>query len=65
MPTPEDQARENIDHLLTQAAWAVRNQNDANILAYRGVETQSHEQQKLEFNRGTLNEPQNVLSQPR
>ena len=37
MPTPEDKARENIDRLLTQAGWAVRNQNDANILAYRGV----------------------------
>jgi type I restriction enzyme, R subunit len=37
MPTPEDQARENIDPLLTQAGWAVRDQSDANILAYRGV----------------------------
>jgi type I restriction enzyme, R subunit len=37
MPTPEDKARENIDHLLTQAGWAVRDQNKANILAYRGV----------------------------
>ena len=37
MPTPEDKARENIDRLLTQAGWAVRNQSDANILAYRGV----------------------------
>lgn len=37
MLTPEDQARENIDHLQTQAGWAVRNQSDANILAYRGV----------------------------
>lgn len=37
MPTPADQARENIDYLLTQANWAVRKQNDANILAYRGV----------------------------
>lgn len=37
MPTPEDQARENIDRLLTQAGWAVRDQSDANILAYRGV----------------------------
>jgi len=24
MPTPEDKARENIDGLLTQAGWAVR-----------------------------------------
>ena len=37
MPTPKDQARENIAYLLTQAAWAVRNQNTANILAFRGV----------------------------
>jgi len=37
MPTPEDKARENIDRLLTQAGWAVRNQSDANILAYRGL----------------------------
>jgi len=32
MPTPEDQARENIDHLLTQGGWVVRNQSDASIL---------------------------------
>ena len=37
MPTPEDKARENIDRLLTQAGWAVRDQSEANILAYRGV----------------------------
>src|SRR5713226_3114430 len=37
MPTPEDKARENIDELLTKAGWAVRDQSDANILAYRGV----------------------------
>jgi type I restriction enzyme R subunit len=37
MPNPEDKARENIDRLLTQAGWAVRDQNDANILAYHGV----------------------------
>jgi type I restriction enzyme R subunit len=37
MASPEDKARENIDHLLTQAGWAVRDQSDANILAYRGV----------------------------
>jgi hypothetical protein len=37
MPNPEEQARENIDRLLSQAGWAVRNQSDANILAYRGV----------------------------
>jgi type I restriction enzyme, R subunit len=37
MPTPEDKARDNIDRLLAKAGWAVRDQNDANILAYRGV----------------------------
>src|SRR4029453_12999462 len=37
MPTPEDKAREHIDRLLTQAGWAVRDQSDANIAAYRGV----------------------------
>ena len=37
MPSPEDKARENIDRLLTQAGWAVRDQSDANILAYRGL----------------------------
>jgi len=37
MPTPEDQARENIDRLLTKAGWAVRDQSDANILTYRGL----------------------------
>jgi hypothetical protein len=31
MPNPEDKARENIDRLLTQADWAVRDQSDANI----------------------------------
>lgn len=37
MPTPEDKARENIDRLLTQAGWAVRDQSGANNLAYGGV----------------------------
>jgi hypothetical protein len=37
MPSPEEKARENIDRLLTQTGWAVRNQSDANILAYSGV----------------------------
>jgi|SRR5882724_8991468 len=37
MSTPEDQARENIDRLLTRSGWTVCNQSDANILAYRGV----------------------------
>jgi type I restriction enzyme, R subunit len=37
MPTPEDKARENIDRLLTQAGWAVRDQSDTNILACRDL----------------------------
>jgi type I restriction enzyme, R subunit len=37
MPNPEDNPRENIDRLLTQAGWAVRDQSDANISAHRGV----------------------------
>jgi type I restriction enzyme R subunit len=37
MTTPEDEARETIDRLLSQASWAVCNQGDANILANRGV----------------------------
>jgi len=37
MSNPEDKARENIDRLLSQAGWAVRDQSDANILPYRGV----------------------------
>ena len=37
MPNPEDKARENIDRLLTQTGWAVRDQSDANILVYWGV----------------------------
>lgn len=37
MPSPEDKARENIDRLLTQAGWVVRDQSAANTLTYRGV----------------------------
>ncbi len=37
MPSPEDQARENIDRMLTKSGWAVRGQNDAHISAYRGL----------------------------
>ena len=37
MPTPEEKVRENIDRLLTQGGWAVCNQNDAKLLAYRGL----------------------------
>jgi hypothetical protein len=32
MASPENQATVNIDRLLTQAGWAVRDQNDASIL---------------------------------
>jgi type I restriction enzyme R subunit len=35
MPTPEDQARENIDRMLAGAGWAVRNLREANISASR------------------------------
>jgi hypothetical protein len=37
MTQPENKARENIDRLLSQAGWAVRDQSAANILASRGV----------------------------
>lgn len=37
MPSPEDQARENIDRMLTKSGWAVRDQGDAHISAYRGL----------------------------
>ncbi len=37
MPTPEDQARENIDRRLTEAGWEVRNLSEANISASRGL----------------------------
>jgi len=37
MTEPEDQARENIDRMLTKSGWAVRDQNDAHISAYRGL----------------------------
>jgi len=37
MLTLEDKARQQIDRLFTQAGWAVRNQSDANVLAYRGM----------------------------
>jgi hypothetical protein len=32
MPSPEDNARENIDRLLALVEWAVREQNDGNTL---------------------------------
>ena len=37
MAQPEDKARENIDRMLTKSGWAVRDQNDAHISAYRGL----------------------------
>jgi type I restriction enzyme R subunit len=37
MPTPEDQARENIDRMLASAGWEVRNLSEANISASRGL----------------------------
>ena len=37
MVQPEDKARDNIDRMLTNSGWAVRDQNDAHISAYRGL----------------------------
>jgi hypothetical protein len=37
MSTLEDKARKNIDWLLYQAGWAIRDQNEANIMAHREV----------------------------
>jgi type I restriction enzyme R subunit len=37
MTSPEDQARENIDRMLADAGWEVRNISDANISASRGL----------------------------
>ncbi len=37
MPTPEDQARETIDALLTQAGWVIKDANQVNLTASRGV----------------------------
>ena len=37
MAQPEDQARENIDRILTKSEWAVRDQDDAHISAYQGL----------------------------
>ncbi len=37
MTSPEDKARENIDQMLAKAGWAVRDQLDAHISAYRGL----------------------------
>ncbi|MBI3001428.1 MAG: hypothetical protein HYY46_23685 [Deltaproteobacteria bacterium] len=37
MTEPEDQARENIDRMLTRSGWAMRDQGDAHISAYRAL----------------------------
>src|SRR5258706_10786432 len=37
MPTPEEQARKNIDLMLTASGWTVSDQKDADISAHRGV----------------------------
>lgn len=37
MPSPEDQARDNIDRMLTKSGWTVRDQRDAHISAQRGL----------------------------
>jgi len=37
MASPEEQARETIDRMLTKSGWAVRDQGDAHISAYRGL----------------------------
>jgi type I restriction enzyme R subunit len=37
MPTPKDQARENIDRMLAGAGWDVRNVSEANISAGCGL----------------------------
>lgn len=37
MTTPEDQARETIDALLTQAGWVIQDANQVNLTASRGV----------------------------
>ncbi len=37
MPTPEDQAREAIDALLTKAGWIIQDTNQVNLSAALGV----------------------------
>ena len=37
MPTPEDKARETIDHLLEQAGWVVQDANQANLQEGVGI----------------------------
>jgi type I restriction enzyme R subunit len=37
MPTPEQQARDEIDRMLDAAGWAVQNAAGANLSAGRGI----------------------------
>mgnify|MGYP001569349788 CR=1 FL=1 len=37
MPSPEDQARENIDRMLTKSGWAVQDPGNVHLSAYRGL----------------------------
>lgn len=37
MPTPEDKARETIDHALEKAGWKVQDTKSVNLNAGRGV----------------------------
>lgn len=37
MPYPEDQARENIDRMLSMSGWAVQDPGNVHLAAYRGL----------------------------
>ena len=37
MAQPEDEARENIDRMLSQAGWAVQDPGSVHLSAYRGL----------------------------
>ena len=37
MTSPEDQARENIDRMLANAGWEVRNLSEVDISVFRGL----------------------------
>lgn len=37
MPSPEDQARENIDRMLAKSGWAVQDPGNVHLSAYRGL----------------------------
>jgi hypothetical protein len=43
MPTPEDQARENIDRMLASAGWEARNLSDTDISGYRCLDIRGNE----------------------